>query len=340
LAERARPDDGRFAALADLVTARSGPGRGRAQQPLGRPGDAARRIGAPAVDPADLPVEELLRIGIGALAELLLAAPAHSEPERVRRRRLLTRSPAFVLDGAPVTTSAVRRALGAAGHVEGGRSPRVVLLAQPVDRGLAQVWSARVQAGAPVRWAGFVQRWAERDVLPGGADVPGLARLWADRLGAERVHVVVATSEESATARTVAEVLGVRVGPGGASPGPGPEGLSGAAVDVARRVNAVLAVRAAQERHAVLLRRLVGTLSREPSGPALTVPEAFADWARGRGVRMGEELSAGDYPVLGRPAALVPGGDLPSHPRRAETLEVVLAACLTQADLCRRSGEQ
>ena len=88
----------------------------------------------------------------------------------------------------------------------------MLLLAEPLDAALAQVWSARVQRGAAVRWRGFVQRWAGRRDLPPSADLPALARLWAERVGPEPG----ARRRRRPAARTgpAAEVLGLPLRPG------------------------------------------------------------------------------------------------------------------------------
>ncbi len=418
VADPPRSDDW-FAALADLVTSRSGPGRGLAQQPLlwpqvtghGRLGP--HRVGAPPVDPAAVPLEELVRVGVGVLTELLLdPGPVVADPggwsrswplaTATRRRttsgsatrgapRLFTRTPAFVLDGAPVTTSAVRRALGAAGHHEhpARTGVRVVLLAEPFDQALAQAWSARVQRGAPARWAGFVARWSGRRHLPPSMDLPALAGAWASRVGSEQVHVVVVPPDDrnarpapdqvpaQLAVRATAQALGLPTrsargtsamsgapAPGPASdsapdptadPAPDPAGdpapdltpgaaaaLSPAAVDVARRVNAVLGVRAAPPDHDAALRRLVIGLPEGPARMPLTVPARFQPWARARAERLAEELASGGYPVHGSlgatvPRFLDPPAGLPTRPDVREALEVVLTACL---GLARRPGNE
>jgi len=331
------PSGPAFTRLADLVLSRSGPGRGLAEQPLAWPGGgevtAQRRFGAPPVDPADVPVDELVRLAVGTLTELLLAGPPVPEPTPPRRR-LLTRTPAFRLAGAPVTTSVVRRELGAAGHVEGGRSPRVLLLAEPLDAALAQVWSARVQRGAAVRWRGFVQRWAGRRDLPPSADLAALARLWAERVGHDRVHVVAPTGRPAGLA---AEVLGLPLRPGTRPPAPTRwRDLSPAAVDVARRVNGVLGVRTDRRRRDEVVRGLVDALDVAPSGSrpvrGLSVPAEHRDWCADRAEQVTDDLRAGGYPVHGRLEDLVPRFEgLPTRPPRAEVLAVALAACLRQA---------
>jgi hypothetical protein len=324
--------------VADVVLGRSGPGRGLGQQPLAWPG-AAPRFGAPPVDPAGLPDEELVRVGVGTLTDLLLAAPASPAETTTARRRLLTRTPAFTLAGAPVTTSVVRRDLAAAGHAEGGRSPEVVLLVEPFDATLAEVWSARVQRGAPVRWAGFVRRWASRAELPPSADYPALARLWADRVGVERVHLVVAARAPPPAAAgadatsAAARVLGLDVRRSASGIVPRWKPLAPAAVDVLRRVNAVLTVRVEATRGDRLVRQLAALLSaQEGRGGGLTVPGPFAGWAEARARGLADDLRAGGYPVHGDLDRVVPRPEgLPTRPSHADVLRTVVDACLGQA---------
>jgi len=332
LAPARRVGPAAFEALADVVVTRSGPGRGLAQQPLSFPSGApGRRFGAPPTDPSAVPPAELVRVAVGTLTQLLLEGPG-APPERTElRRRPLTRSPAFALAGAPVTTSAVRRALGAAGHAEGGRHPRVVVLAEPLDQTLAQVWSARVQRGAPVRWGGFVERWSRRRDLPPSADFVRLARRWRREVGREQVHVVVTPADP---ARVVADLLGVALGRE-RHPGLRPrwKDLSPAAVDVARRVNAVLNVRAAGPRRADAVRACATLLAAvDTSVPPLALPERFRDWATTRATRLTDDLRADGYPVHGDLVRVVPRFEsLPTAPRHDDVLRVVVDACLRRA---------
>ncbi|HYO38730.1 MAG TPA: hypothetical protein VER39_03645 [Nocardioidaceae bacterium] len=360
---------GAFADLADLVTSRSGPGRGLGQQPLawgpegtgsGHPGEGdplsgrfpastatsrRHRVGAPPVDPAEVPLEELVRVGVGALTELLLDPGAPPDGDRHSRRRApafgrMTGTAPFLLDGAPVTVSAVRQALAAAGHSKPGAASGVVLLAEPFDQALAQAWSARVQHGSPARWAGFVARWSGRLELPRSADLPTLARTWADRVGAAQVHVVVATGGVQEASRVAAEVLGLRTGRR-ATPSRqhGTAALPPAGVDVARRVNAVLGVRVAPPEREAALRRLVRTLPAGPARMALTVPGRFQARVLERAERLATAVREGGYPVHGSPGALVPGfSGLPTRPDLQDTLEVVLATCLGLARRPRSEG--
>ncbi len=320
-----------FTELADLVLGRSGPGRGLAQQPLSWGGNDGPRFGPPPVDPADVPLEELLRLGVGVLSELLLRAPAGARSRSGARRWPLTRSPAFTLEGAPVTTAAVRRDLGAAGHAEGGRSPQVVLFAEPLDRALAQAWSARVQQGGSARWRGFVDRWAARGELPPAVDMARVAVHWSDRVGREAVHVVVAPGSVGDAVATATQVL--RLPPrGGSGHRPGLPDLEPGAVDLLRRINGVLGVRAAEEKRADAVRTFLRMYDdAEPAGHRLTVPERHQAWLRDAAARMADDLAAGGYPVHGSLEELVPdAAGLPSRPRRREVLSVLIWACLQQ----------
>lgn len=336
-----------FTSLADLVLGRSGPGRGLAQQALSwpphcEPGSNSP-VGPPPVHPADVPLTELVRLAAGTLTELVLTHPGPTAPMTTVRRRPFTRSPAFRLDGAPVSTAAVRQALGASGHGEGGRLPVVVLVAEPVDVALGQVWSARVQRGSAVRWHGLLDRCASRDLLPAAVDVGSLARTWATRVGPDRVQVVVAPGDAAQAAGMAAEAVGVDLS--ARSRGVlaalrevfvarAVDDLPAASVEAARRVNALLGVRAEGERRADAVRALVAALPGGRRGRPLTVPERHRAWALARGERMAEELLAGGYPVRGRLADLVPdvGGRL-SRPRTAAVLEALLTACLHQGDI-------
>jgi hypothetical protein len=177
-----------------------------------------------------------------------------------------------------------------------------------------------------------VRRWAARPELPPSADYPALARLWAEQVGVEHVHLVVAAGVD-ATDR-VAEVLGLDAqtrSPATLVPRWKP--LTPAAVDVARRVNAVLAVRVEPAHRDRVVRDLAALLSsRNDPGRGLTVPGPFAGWAATRAGDLAGDLRAGGSPVHGAldRVALRPEG-LPDRPSRAAVLRTVVDACLDQA---------
>lgn len=317
-----------FADLADRALRRSGPGRGQPDRPLPLPGPAgSRQVGAAPLDPSEVPVGTLVRLGVGLLADLVIdAGPLPAPPAARRRARDVLSSRARVhLAGAPVLVDTVRAALATAGiHEHGRRSPEVLILAPPLDEHLAQVWSSRVQHGAPVRWDTFAGRWARKDALPPSADLPGIAAFWAERVGAARVHVLV-----DPAIHDVAGVLGLRQVPAAGGTGDVHD-LSAEALDVLRRLNRVLNVRAATDVRDGLLRR-ARTLLPEREGRPLALPEPRLEWAQTRAVRVREQIRAGGYAVHGDLAALTPRHRGRAAPRRPEVLTLVIEACLRTA---------
>lgn len=164
--------------------------------------------------------------------------------------------------------------------------------------------------------------------------MPAIVRSWAERVGAGQVHVLVAPGDATSAVRAAAGILGVDPFPAGRAvpPGTGVRDLAPAAVDVLRRVNTVLGVRADRERRAVVRQRLVGLLGAVPGSGGtgvLTVPEPFQAWARDRAARVAGDLTSGGYPVHGALGLLVPRFEgRRTHPRRADVLDLVLDACL------------
>lgn len=319
-----------FTALADLVLGRSGPGRGLGELPLFWPGsqDGPARVGAPPVDPDRIAHEELVRVCVGVLVELLGGVRPDTRAPRAPRRWPWARQ--FYLAGAPVSTSQTRIALAAAGHVEGGRKPTVLVIGCGFDEMMKQVWTARVQRyGADARWGRFVAKWERLDRLPLSADLPMIAAHWADRVGRDRVHILVSGNDDAALRRTAAGILGVPVPEDAASSPFDIRRMRPAEVDVLRRVNAVLNVRAGEERRRTLRPTLVGLLSSGRTSPML-VPSANADWAGERSLKMAADLEAGGYTVHGDLQQIVcdRGSGTKEAPGGRRVLEVALGACL------------
>jgi hypothetical protein len=331
-----------FPALADVVLDRSGPGRGLGQLPLLWPaahGDPAR-VGAPPTDPATVPTEELVRVGVGALVDLLQRG-AGEPPARPAGPRRRPWSRQYHLAGAPATVSRVRSGFEAAGHTEGGWRPHVVLFAPPFDALLGQVWSARVQGGAAVRWTTFLGKWANRHDLPPSADVAAIAARWKARVGAEHVHVVAPDADgwdDHRARRTAGEILGLR--PGEPAQPPEVRSLSAAGVDVVRRVNRLLRVRVTPDESRVLLRRLRPVLAAQDGhgGPGLHVPGHRTEWVRGRAERAIEGLANGGYAVHGDLDRIAPSGPGRVRPPKRDVLELVLDACLRAGETAAETG--
>jgi hypothetical protein len=325
-----------FARLADVVLDSSGPGRGLPQLPLLWPSVAhSPQVGAPPTDPALVPDDELIRVGVGALADALQRAPRRPNRPGRRPRRMLW-SKQFRLAGAPTTVASVRASLAAAGHAEGGVSPEVLLFVPPFDALMAQVWSARVQRGVPIRWGTFTGKWVTRGGLPPAADLPALAAHWRDRVGPDHVHLVAFEADEPAR-RTAAEILGLRTRDPVA---PALDTLSAAGVDVVRRVNRLLNVRLPPVQHQALLRRLTPLLTDpapDAAQPRLAVPEPHVDWAQDSARRITSALGGQGYAVHGDLDRIVnrlseARSGAATHPRRRDVLNLVLDACVSAAE--------
>ncbi len=312
-------------ALVERVLTASAAGRGRPDLELvgARP---ASGFGPPPVDPADLPAEELLRVAALLLAEDLAAEgdpdSRHDRPDDLgrllgdaaHRMKRGGRGPwlrpwrtKYKLVGDPWRADALRRDLVARGRPPGGRGALVLVVADDLATMLGDLWTDRCfSTGVAVpAWGPWLDALAGSRRIARGADPALVAATWSERVGRERVRIVLdetqlpamlgvprltprpAVSAEAAElARLVAKALGLRVTP-----------------DVGRRI--------LRER---LLPRLVGHPG-HPGAP-LAVPPEHHRWIHRRSVRMRDAVRAGDYPVVGevdglvsRPRALAASGE-------------------------------
>src|SRR6266508_5360114 len=143
--------------LVRRVLASGAPGRG--QQELGLVGVAEPgRYGAPPVDPADLPDDELVRLASGVLADLVVSAPEPAPP-RNRRPRLFRHE--YRLGGNRLTADALRAQLIRDGRPPGGTRPTVVMLLGDLGAHLADTWAARVRRAFAPPWDDWIHELAE-----------------------------------------------------------------------------------------------------------------------------------------------------------------------------------
>jgi hypothetical protein len=268
--------------LAARVLDASAPGRGRPDLELVG-ADAPSPFGPRPVDPVDLPDDELVRVAVSVLADDLVAAGVPPPPAATWARPWRR---AYRLVGDPVLADQLRAQLVARGRPPGGVASRILVLGAPADLMLADAFEARaLDTGAPP-WEEWLAALVERDELPPRADLAAVARAWARRAAPDRVRIVLDPAE-------VPRLVGVR------RPLATPIRLSAEAVELARRVAAVLGLLVDPGRRAVLLRRTLGPRLRGLGGPALAVPEQHRAWVTERAERMRGGLSRAGYPVEG-----------------------------------------
>ncbi len=292
-----------FESLADLVLTTSLPGRGLTDVPLTWDEDAAT-FGPTPVEPDLLPADELVRACCGVLVRLLAGAEVNQNPP-VRARQLPWQRGLVVL-GAPTTVALARATFGA----RSGWRPMYVVVGHSVEELMAQRWAARVSAGAAIRWPRLWRRAEARDRFPPGVRLADLAGRLAQKVGSDRVHVVLADDPAAAVA-VIAEVLGVRlaslVRP---APTRGP-----LATDLLRTLNPFLALAVGEETRRRIVEQVWPALVDADASDEvrLGAPDARVAWARAAGERMAAGLRAGAaqgrYAVHGDPELVVPKQD-------------------------------
>jgi len=316
------------AGLADLVLTTAGVGRGLVDTPL--PWGEQAVTGSPAVAPEELPADELLRVAAGVLVRLLAAEPRGPLPRAGRGWRPWR--PSFTLLGAPTTVELVRSALRAQGLREGGGARSTwFVLGGSLDDLMAQRWSARVRAGAGMRWQRMWRTAVANDRVPPGIALPTIARHLAEEFSPERVHVVLAPDATTSLA-IVGDVLGIATEPLA-------ERHDVLATDLLRRVNPVLTLAIGEEaRRDVVARVWPEIADGEESGP-LAAPATHIDWAVTTGERMAVALAGARYAVHGDPALVVPTRR-PGVRRAPDPDDVLAHALLVIGRAWRRSTDR
>lgn len=289
------------ARLAELVFGTAGGGRGRVDVPLPWPADdtpdhGGPVIGTPPVASDELSADEVLRVAAAVLVRLLAAA--RPEPAEGRGRSWRPWRRGVTLLGAPATVALLRGALHERGLREGGARTTYLVVGAPLEELMAQRWSARVRAGAGMRWQRMWRTAEVHDRVPPGIAVPALAARLADEVGPSRVHVILGADADAA-ALLVGEVLGIELGSF-------EDRHDSLATDLLRRVNPLLTLAVGEDRRREIVTRVWPEVAAgEDSGP-LGVPAGHWDWAVRTGERMATALTSGRYAVHGDPALVVP----------------------------------
>jgi hypothetical protein len=283
------------AGLADRVLTASAPGRGQLDLELVgvRPESP---FGPRPVDPGDLPVAELVRVATSLLAEDLVArgVPGARRPlTRPWRRH-------YRIAGDPLVVHCVRGELVARGRPPGGPDATAYVVGGPLDRMLADTWTRLCfEQGAPA-WAPWLRSWHHRNQLPPRVDLASVAEAWAERLGPDRVRIVLDESLLPAE-------LGVRRLAPVARPGAD-------AVELARRVAAVVGLLVVPDRRRELMGGTLWPRLEDADGGPVRVPEEAQEWVARRATRMARQLRRAGYPVVGDLASLAPRPGRPPRP--------------------------
>lgn len=309
--------------LVRRILTTSAPGRGRRGLPL--PGDGpAPAYGVAPVDPGELTAEELLRSACLLLAEDLVTADAAGEtepdPTPGWRRRLRHR---YRLAGDRWLTGPLRDELLRRGRPQGGRDHVVYVVGCPLDQLLADVWTARCFGQAPVAWEPWLRQARRRGHVGPRTDLLRIARQWRERVGAERVQIVL-------DAALLPALLRVRRLPRDVLE---PPALSADAVELARSVGPVLGLLVAPEEKERLLRRglrprLAEIASAGQGRPALGVPPDQLGWVREEALRQRDGLLTDGYAVHGDPDRLLPRAAPTGEPAGLPDTDRVLTLAL------------
>ncbi len=275
--------------LATRVLDASAPGRGRPDLELEGAVDRLD-FGPPPVDPSDLPDDELLRVAASLLADDVVAAGLPGPGKAASPRFWRTR---YRLVGDPALADPMRAALVAQGRPPGGRGSTILVLGTDVGTMVADAWTARSLGDGAASWRDWLIGATGARSLPRRVDLLRTARAWTDRVGRERVRIVLDPTE-------VPRLVGVR------RPLPGPPPLSADGTDLARRVGQVLGLLAVPGRRRALLHQTLLPRLLAESGPPLVVPEEHADWLHTRAVRLRDGLLRAGYAVHGDPDRLLP----------------------------------
>ena len=302
--------------LVERVLTASAPGRGRADLELVGAVDESR-FGPKPVDPATLPDAELTRVATGLIAEDLVAAGT-PRPEPLARPRPWRR--AYRLVGDPWLADPARAELSRRGRPPGGRRPTILVLGTDLGTMLIDAWTARAFAEGGAPWPDWLGGFAGHDRVPPRADLVAFARAWAQRVGPERVQIVIG-------AERVPALVGARRSL------QAPPAYAADAVDLARRVSAPLGLLVLPAKRARLLRETLGPRLGAAPGLALGLPAEHVEWVRDRAARMRDALLRAGYAVHGDPDALVP--DAPaegSTPDDAGVLSLAVSLLLAHGD--------
>lgn len=270
------------------------------------------------VDPAALPVGDLVDLAAAVLAGALATQRPPSPPTGVARPW----APRYHLHGDPEMTRWVGRHLTAHGRPPATHGGRALVLGTDAGRMLVDAWTHRALTGGVVRWPEWWRRRAGRDRFPWPVDLEGAVEAGYRRPGVRGVHVVTDPA-------LAPRLVGLR------RPLPPSEPLAATAVDVGRRVvRALRPLVSPPTRRALSSEVLRPRLAGVP-GPPLVVPAEHREWVREEARRLISRFRSDPdrYPVHGDLELLLPV-DRPGAEvvRPRDSLTVALELLLADAD--------
>ena len=279
--------------LVERVLTASAPGRGRPDLELVG-ADEARRFGPPAVDPADLSDDELLRVATGLLALGLVerreSTVTRPDPRHVRvTRRFRTR---YELAGDPWLAASYTGQLVADGRPPGGGGRSVHVLGADLPTMLAHTWAAGAFGTGVPSWPDFLARLRARRRLPRRVDLPGVVERFSARPHTGRVGVVLDLGE-------LPGLVGVRrLDP--------VTDLPAHSSELARQVGSALSLHVLPAEQAALLSEVLRPRLAGVDGALPEVPPEHRDWVEDAAFGLRQRLLRARYPVVGDPDGLLP----------------------------------
>jgi hypothetical protein len=285
--------------LVERVLTASAPGRGRPDLELAG-ADEERRFGPPAVDPAQLPDHDLLRVATGLLAEDLVAtgsaqsrgtgrSGSTGSAQSRRTRRFRTR---YELAGDPWLAESWTRALVADGRPPGGGGRGVHVLGADVATMLAHTWAAGAFGTGAPSWPAFLARVRARRRLPRRIALPDVVERFRARPHTGRVGVVL---DPAALPRLVA-VRRLDAVPD----------VAADATELARQVGLALGLHVLPDEQADLLTSVLRPRLTSVPGGLPVVPPEHRDWVEDAAFAMRQQLLRARYPVVGDPDVVLP----------------------------------
>lgn len=274
--------------LLERVLAASAPGRGLPDLELIGVHNGSV-FGPRPVDPAEVPINELVRMACGVIAEDLVGRPA-GEP--IRQPRSLRRS-RFHVEGDPLLVHEALRDRRPP-RQEGGR---LLILGAPLEQMVYDAWCLRTLSGSTPSWGRWVRRFADVDRLPSGIDLAGRARRWVRQFPQGRVELDFRTR---------------------------PRSLRPDAVEAARQVTMTLRVLVPGPELELLRERVIDPWVLRQRGDALAVPTRHAEWLTRSSGLMADRIAAAGYPVHGDPDVLTSLTASNAAPRPQRVLQTVV----------------